>query len=241
MSKFHIYLVQTKGRSITPIDKDHRRVNKVIKVNNQYLKFGKSERKIEVRIKEYKRIFGENIKFESICSFENKKDLGDFKNHISEIFNNYRVLNPNSQKKLDWMTGISFQKAKSIMLKEYNSIFQNLGLNALIGSFSVNAFCEMYDLSISELTQLIKNRKKSHGRPKGKKNKYTEIIQEYLNRTSKFFLKKNPHLNDSQIADEILNILRNVSEEKISNEVLISIRKLSKERLRKLISISKGH
>lgn len=241
MNKFRIYLIQPKDRLITPIDLHYQRITKVIKVNNQFLKFGKSERKIEIRIKEYVKIFGDNIKFESICSFNNKKDLNNFKDHISKIFDKYRILNSNSQKKLDWMKGISFQKAKSIIVNEYNLLFQNLGLNALIGNFSISTFCIMYNLSIPELMELVKNKKKLHGRPNGKKNKYTESVQEYLSRTSNFFLKNNPQLSNSQIAEEILNILRSTSEEKISNEILINIRKLSKERLRKLISKSKGH
>lgn len=236
MSKFHFYLIQPKGRLIKPIDLDPRRVHKVIKVNNQFLKFGKSERKIEIRYGEYRKIFGKNIRFESICSFGKKKELDYFKNHIAEIFDNFRVSNPKSKKKLDWMTGISFVKAKKIINYEYNSMYQNLGLNSLIGELSVREFCKINDLTINDLMDLIKKRKKLTGRPEGRRNKHTELVKEYLSRTTKYFLKRNPKLSNSQIADEILKILRSVTEEKISNKVLIYIRRLSKERLRKLIS-----
>lgn len=236
MSKFHFYLTQPKGRLVTPIDLDQRRIHKVIKVNNQFLKFGKSERKIEIRLKEYIKIFGENIRFESICFFGNKQELDKFKNHMAKIFENYRVSNPNSQKKLDWVRGISFAKAKKITIKEYNSLYLNSGLNSLIGELKVNQFCKIYDLTINDLIDLTKKRKKSTGRPEGKKNQYTEMVQVYLSRTKKYLLKRNPKLSNSQIANEILKILRSISEEKLSNEVLANIRRLSTERLRKLIS-----
>lgn len=236
ISKFQFYLIQPIGRLVKPIDLDPRRVHKVIKVNNQFLKFGKLEKKSEIRLSEYIKIFGKNIRFESICSFRNKKELDNFKKHITEIFDNYRVSNPKSKKKLDWMMGISFARAKKIINQEYNSMYQNSGLNSLIGELRVLEFCKIYDLTINDLIDLIKKRKKPTGRPGGKRNKHTEIVQEYLSRTTKYFLKKNPKLSNSQIADEILKILRSISEEKISNEVLIYIRRLSKERLRKLIS-----
>jgi len=134
------------------------------------------------------------------------------------------------------MTGISFVKAKKIINYEYNSMHQNLGLNSLIGELSVHEFCKINDLTINDLMDIIKKRKKLTGRPEGRRNKYTEVVQKYLSRTTKYFLKRNPKLSNSQIADEILNFLRSKSEENISNEVLIYIRRLSQERLRKLIS-----
>ena len=57
LNRMGIYLVQPQGRSLRPLDLDPRRIQKVAKVNNQFLKFGKSERPLSVRYQEYLKIF----------------------------------------------------------------------------------------------------------------------------------------------------------------------------------------
>lgn len=55
LNKSGIYLVSPKGKKLRPLDLDPRRINIVARVNDQYLKFGKSERPLKDRYKDYKK------------------------------------------------------------------------------------------------------------------------------------------------------------------------------------------
>ena len=119
LNKPGIYLVIPYGKKLRPLDLDKRRINKVRKVNNLCIKFGKSERPLIYRYKDYKKIFGEDVSFNPILIIENIFDLKKFERYISEQFENYKITNPNSNRKLEWMSDISFNDAKSIILKSF--------------------------------------------------------------------------------------------------------------------------
>tara|TARA_B100000795_G_C22684434_1_gene393081 strand:- start:32 stop:427 length:396 start_codon:yes stop_codon:yes gene_type:complete len=119
LNKPGIYLVIPNGKKLKPLDLDKRRINIVAKVNNLNIKFGKSERPLINRYKDYKKIFGEDVNFNPILIIEDIFNLKRFENYISIQFNNYKISNPNSNRKLEWMSNISFNHAKSIILKSY--------------------------------------------------------------------------------------------------------------------------
>ena len=109
-----------------PLDLDPRRINIVAKVNDQYLKLGKSERPLRDRYKDYKKIFGDDVNFNPILIIENLGNLREFEKFASTKFNEYKISNPNSKRKLEWMTNISFELAKSIVLKSYKVFNENV-------------------------------------------------------------------------------------------------------------------
>ena len=126
LNKSGIYLVSPKGKKLRPLDLDPRRINIVAKVNDQYLKLGKSERPLRDRYKDYKKIFGDDVNFNPILIIENLVNLREFEKFASTKFNEYKISNPNSKRKLEWMTNISFKLAKSIVLKSYKDFNENV-------------------------------------------------------------------------------------------------------------------
>jgi len=119
LNKSGIYLVIPKGKKLKPLDLDKRRINIVAMVNDLHIKFGKSERPLNCRYKDYKKIFGEDVNFNPILVIENISNLQKFEKYVSIQFNDYKISNPNSNRKLEWMTNISFNLAKTIILKSY--------------------------------------------------------------------------------------------------------------------------
>ena len=236
LKQIGIYLVQPKGRLLRPLDLDRRRIQKVAKVNEKFIKFGKFEKSLEVRYKDYQKIFGDDVKFEVIVSFTDISQLIEFRDHISSIFEGYKISNPGSSRKLEWMTGITFSKAKKIILHEYNYHFsKETGLEKLIASLQVGEFTRLYGVTLDSLLDWAKQKTKVLGRPKGSKDILGLEVKNYLKYMVRHFQFQNADISKREIANQILAILNTVSEEKIGNTVLIKIRRLSPERLRKLI------
>jgi len=123
LSNMGVYLVQPKGTNLRIIynKKDQAKIknkDRTLKVNRDYIKFGKSQ-SLSSRNSEYKDIFGNDVKFESIIFIENKNIMIDFEEHMKNKFENYRVKSPNSGKQLEWMKNIDFIFAKKLILVEY--------------------------------------------------------------------------------------------------------------------------
>ena len=234
--KMGIYLVQPKGRSLRPLDLDPRRIQKVAKVNDQYVKFGKSERPLSVRYQEYQKIFGEDVKFKGIISFREVSQMIAFRDHISGIFEGYKISNPGSSRKLEWMTGITFSKAEQIIRHEYDYHFSEMaGLRKLIASLPVGDFTRLYGVALDDLIDWAHQKSKPVGRPRGSKDVLGTEVKSYLQNMARHFQSQRPNISKREIADQILSILKAVSEEKIGHAILIKIRRLSAERLRKLL------
>ena len=120
LNRSGIYLVNPNGKKLRPLDLDPRRINKVAKVNCEYLKFGKSERPLKDRYKDYKKIFGNDVNFNVILVMDDLKKLREFEKYASSKLNKYKISNPNSVRKLEWMKNITFDEAKLIILKSFN-------------------------------------------------------------------------------------------------------------------------
>ena len=123
LSNMGVYLIQPKGTNLRIIynKKDQAKIknkDRTLKVNCDYIKFGKSQSLSSIN-SEYKDIFGNDVKFESIIFIENKNIMIDFEEHMKNKFENYRVKSPNSGKQLEWMKNIDFIFAKKLILVEY--------------------------------------------------------------------------------------------------------------------------
>ena len=119
LNRSGIYLVNPNGKKLRPLDLDSRRINKVAKVNCEYIKFGKSERPLKDRYKDYKKIFGDDVNFNVILVIDDLVKLREFEKFTSSKLNKYKISNPNSVRKLEWMKNITFDEAKLIILKSY--------------------------------------------------------------------------------------------------------------------------
>ena len=123
LNQMGFYLVQPQGRCLRPLDLDPRRIQKVAKVNNQFLKFGKSERHLKIRYQEYQKIFGPDVKFRCMVSFTDVSKMIKFRGLLSQILDAYKITNPGSTRKLEWFTGLSFSQAEKIICDEYELNF----------------------------------------------------------------------------------------------------------------------
>jgi len=236
LNQMGIYLVQPQGRSLRPLDLDPRRIQKVAKVNNQFLKFGKSERPLSVRYQEYQKIFGPNVKFRCIIPFTDVSKMIEFRDHLSQRLDAYKISNPGSTRKLEWFTGISFSQAEKIIRDEYEFNFgEYTGIQSLIASLPVGQFTKLYKLPMSDLLQFAHQPSKMVGRPKGSIDVLGQEVQENIQIMASYLQSKNPSHSKRQLTEEIYRIFHSYSEEQLGNEVLIRIRRLSRERLRKLL------
>lgn len=237
LNQMGIYLVQPQGRSLRPLDLDPRRIKKVAKINNQYLKFGKSERPLSVRYQEYQKIFGSDVKFRCIIPFGDTKKMIAFRDHISLILDGYKISNSGSIRKLEWMTGLSFSQAEQIIRDEYEFHFSEYeGLEGLIANLSVGQFAKLYRTPLDQLMQFASRSRPKQGRPIGSFNRLNEEAQEHLQVLASQFHQKNSKFSKRELADLIYQSLHARSEEQIDNPILVKIRRLSKERLRKLLA-----
>ena len=126
LNRSGIYLVNPNGKELRPLDLDPRRVNKVAKVNNEYFKFGKSERPLRDRYKDYKKIFGDDVNFEIILNINDINKLREFEQFASSKLRQFKISNPNSTRKLEWMKNITFSEAKMIILKAYKEFNEKI-------------------------------------------------------------------------------------------------------------------
>ena len=128
LNKSGIYLVKPRGNKLRPIDLDKRRIHKVIKANDEFLKFGKSERALNQRYNDYKKIFGSDVIFKPIVVFNDMEKLRKFEKIVSQSFNKYKVSNPNSSYKLEWMKNIEIKDAIEIIKDKYKEFHNNNSL-----------------------------------------------------------------------------------------------------------------
>ena len=116
-----IYLVQPKGDHFRIIynHRDQAKIknkDKTLKVNKEFIKFGKSEN-LDQRHKEYQEIFGEDVIFKKIKYFIEKTKMEFFEKDLRDKFIKYRVKSPNRGRLLEWMNGINIKDAEKIINK----------------------------------------------------------------------------------------------------------------------------
>ena len=126
-----IYIVNPKGKHLRIIyeTKDQAKIKnkeKTLMVNENFIKVGKATN-LNSRNISYKKIFGDNIIFDKVILFKDVVIMKRFEDRLKEHFKPFRVSSPNNGVLLEWMTNITFDKAKSDIKKIYqNFINDNL-------------------------------------------------------------------------------------------------------------------
>jgi len=126
-----IYIVKPQGKHLRIIyePKDQAKIKnkeKTLMVNENFIKVGKATN-LNSRNISYKKIFGDNIIFDKVILFKDVVIMKRFEDRLKEHFKPFRVSSPNNGVLLEWMTNITFDKAKSDIKKIYqNFINDNL-------------------------------------------------------------------------------------------------------------------
>ena len=120
-----IYIVKPQGRHLRIIyePKDQAKIKnkeKTLMVNEDFIKVGKATN-LNSRNKSYKIIFGDNVIFDKVVLFEDVVVMRRFEDILKENFKPFRVPSPNNGALLEWMKNITFDKAKSDIIKIYKN------------------------------------------------------------------------------------------------------------------------
>ena len=120
-----IYIVKPQGRHLRIIyePKDQAKIKnkeKTLMVNEDFIKVGKATN-LNSRNKSYKIIFGDNVIFDKVVLFEDIVVMSRFEDILKKNFKPFRVPSPNNGALLEWMKNITFDKAKSDIIKIYKN------------------------------------------------------------------------------------------------------------------------
>ena len=121
--KMGIYLNQPKAVELKIIynKRDAAKVkdpNKILKVNRDNVKFGKSKN-LDARHREYKEIFGENTNFKIILQINDYEKLVTFENQLKNVFESFCLRSPSNGVQMEWTEKISFEDAEKTINEEY--------------------------------------------------------------------------------------------------------------------------
>jgi hypothetical protein len=120
-----IYIVNPQGRHLRIIyePKDQAKIKnkeKTLMVNEDFIKVGKATN-LNSRNKSYKIIFGDNVIFDKVVLFKDVVVMSRFEDILKENFKPFRVPSPNNGTLLEWMKNITFDEAKSDIIKIYKN------------------------------------------------------------------------------------------------------------------------
>ena len=120
-----IYIVKPQGRHLRIIyePKDQAKIKnkeKTLMVNEDFIKVGKATN-LNSRNKSYKIIFGDNVIFDKVVLFKDVVVMSRFEDILKENFKPFRVPSPNNGTLLEWMKNITFDEAKSDIIKIYKN------------------------------------------------------------------------------------------------------------------------
>ena len=126
-NKMGIYINQPRIDQLKIIynKRDAARVkdpNKILKVNKNNVKFGKSKN-LEARHREYKEIFGENTNFKIVLQIDDYEKLVNFENHLKTFFLPFCLRSPSNGVQMEWMENISFTEAENFIKQQYKKFF----------------------------------------------------------------------------------------------------------------------
>lgn len=110
-----IYIIKLKNfNEKKPVDTDVRRQN-VLKVDSNAIKVGKAKN-LNNRKKNYIKTFGlENVDFKILyeCNFDQLKNI---ENKILHKIDKYRIINPKTNRKTEWLNG-NYTDIETIILE----------------------------------------------------------------------------------------------------------------------------
>ena len=111
-----IYIAQPLGSRMRVIDK--RRADIMPSVNDKNLKFGKAEN-LKRRFRDYYYDNDGDVQFTPIiiCKDYTKVQLKSLEKHIKSKVKPYVMINPKTNRPLEWLEGITFNKLKGIIYK----------------------------------------------------------------------------------------------------------------------------
>ena len=115
-------------------NKDKRRKNKVPYLNKEYHKFGIASKGLSKRAKNYIHTFGkENIfnYFYVELPELSKEELQEIETMIKEKLDHLRVINPHSNRKLEWLHGNDYEYTKRVILEEIEIFKETFSKNVI--------------------------------------------------------------------------------------------------------------
>ena len=112
---FGIYIAQPLGSRMRVIDKS--RADIMPNVNNTHIKFGKAHN-LQQRFKNYYFDNDGDVNFTPIiiCDNYTKEELTGLEKLIKSKVDIYRMRNPKTNRRLEWLEGISFEDLKNTIL-----------------------------------------------------------------------------------------------------------------------------
>lgn len=115
---FGIYIAQPTGSRMRVIDK--KRADIMPSVNNAHIKFGKAHN-LQQRFKNYYFDNDGDVNFTPVVICDNyiKEELTSLEKLIKSRVDNYRIRNPNTNRRLEWLQGINFEDLKNIILQAH--------------------------------------------------------------------------------------------------------------------------
>jgi len=121
---FGIYIAQPRGSRMRVIDK--KRADIMPSVNDTHIKFGKTHN-LQQRFKDYYFDNDGDVDFTPviICDNYSKQELTNLEKLIKSRVDNHRMRNPKTNRRLEWLEGISFEDLKNTILKTHKE-FESL-------------------------------------------------------------------------------------------------------------------
>jgi len=114
-----IYLLRPKGAIYSLSDNNPKRTDKAINVNFRFVKFGKTEISFDKRKKDYEKIFGNNFVFEPVLYIKDLSKIKIIEKKIKKLFYKFLVVNPKTNKKLEWLKDIPLATIQRYLLKKF--------------------------------------------------------------------------------------------------------------------------
>ena len=117
-----IYLLRPKGAIYSLSDNNPKRTDKAINVNFRFVKFGKTEISFDKRKKDYEKIFGNNFVFEPVLYIKDLSKIKIIEKKIKKLLSKYLVVNPKTNKKLEWLKDIPLITIQRYIVKKFRRI-----------------------------------------------------------------------------------------------------------------------
>jgi len=118
-----IYIAQPIGSRMRVIDKSRAHI--MPSVNNSYIKVGKAE-SLSSRSKNYFFDNDGDIMFKPVILSKNMSSaqLKDLEKMLKSAFFDFRIINPKTNRILEWMTNISCEEAELVIKDTYKKFLQ---------------------------------------------------------------------------------------------------------------------
>lgn len=114
-----IYLLRPKGAVYSLSENNPNRIDKAIKVNFRFVKFGKTEISFEKRKKDYQKIFGEKFIFQPVLYVEDLSKIKKIEQEIKILLSEFLVVNPKTNRKLEWFKDIPLITIQRYIVKKF--------------------------------------------------------------------------------------------------------------------------